>query len=511
MDNRERREERGLLLPSDTNGQINVMVNNMYDDEDTIDLGRVFDNMKAKTRLFAWVLILFMVIGFCAPLVVYQIQAPMLTVSSMVNLNYTSSGLTAPDGTALDLTQITSSYVLQNALSRLNYPELPSLSSLRDNISVERILTEESRRAQELAAQMTEDKNQSAYNQAQAVALTYESRFLVTLTNGFTLEGSKKKVILSDTALCALLDSIVDSYNDYLVLTYADTKLPPDEISVIDVEHLNYLESLDLLREASDNLYAYCNDKSAEIKAYRSWKTGYSLLDLMAMIVSNRSERIDYLYSYAYYNGIERDRDSMITSYEYQLRTVETDLRALNENIATVKSILESYKNDEIYISNGEGEASQFTETPTEYFNQMYRQQMKNYETAASLEIRAEDLKHKIKTLKSIDDTAETPLAIKRQVEEELSDAVTATHEIYEMVVDFMQEQQSSSSYSHYATHTAAQGELQNFLLANLKNIVIGILVGMVLALGLWFCAGLAPEFRGDRDRTPRRREADEA
>lgn len=509
MDNREQREERGLTLPDNGNGQINVMVKQAYDDDMTIDLIQVFYNMKTRARLFAWVLILFMLVGMSAPLVMYQFSKPKQTVSTLVNLNYTTDGLIAPNGTELDLTQLTSSYVLQKALSRQNFSSLPSLNSLRSNIAIKRILTEESRRTQELAAQMSVDKDRLAYSQVQMVELSYESRFLVTLTNGFSDERSGKELILSDSKLSVLLDSIIDAYNDYLVLTYSDTKLPSDEISVIDIEHLNYLESLDLLRDASDDLYEYCDAKPDSVKAYRSWKTGYNLEDLMAIIELNRSERIDYLYSYAYYNGIERDRDSMITNYEYKLRTAETELKAMNENIATVKDILESYKNDEIYITNGEGEFSQITKNPTDYFNQMYRQQMSNYAAESRLEIRVEDLKQKIKTLKSIDDLSEATAAIKRQVESELSDAVSSTHKIYEMVLNFMIEQQSSAT--QLTTHTASQGEVHNFLTDNVKKIIIGTLAGAVLALGLWFCAGLIPELAGGKDRTLRRREADEA
>ena len=39
----------------------------------------------------------------------------------------------------------------------------------------------------------------------------------------------------------------------------------------------------------------------------------------------------------------------------------------------------------------------------------------------------------------------------------------------------------------------------QNFLSANLKKMIIGGVVGAVIACGLWFLAGLAPEFSKGR------------
>ena len=67
MDPKERPENQSVTIDKDA--QINVVVNRPADDEDTIDLGRVFHNMKVKSRIYAWVLILCMLVGFCAPLV----------------------------------------------------------------------------------------------------------------------------------------------------------------------------------------------------------------------------------------------------------------------------------------------------------------------------------------------------------------------------------------------------------------------------------------------------------
>ncbi len=135
MDNNENRTDR-LLTSNDR--QIQLVVNNDQE-ENSIDLGNVFHNMKLRKRLFAWVLVLCMVVGVCAPLLLYQFTKAPLTVSSVVTLRYEApkeeyreglkdgtywlqdvefeqvNDLTAPDGTDLDLNQITSSYVLQTA------------------------------------------------------------------------------------------------------------------------------------------------------------------------------------------------------------------------------------------------------------------------------------------------------------------------------------------------------------------------------------------------------------
>ncbi len=292
MDQNDRQENR---LSINKDAQINVVVNSSGDGDATIDLKNVLHNAKVKSRIFAWVLVLCIVIGLTAPLLLYQLNPPMLTASSVVTLKYdvaqekTVNGrkvvtyspaqdLTVPDGNGeLDLNQIASAYVLQQALEGLQLSQPITSAMLRKNISIERVLTDESRRAQELASKMVDDKNNAAYTQIQNVKMVYDNKFVVRLTNGFTPVGAQdnaKKRVLENGEVILLLDRILSAYNDYLVQTYANVKLPDDELSVIDTENLDLLESLELLQTASDNLYDYCDQKSDAVKAYRSHKDG---------------------------------------------------------------------------------------------------------------------------------------------------------------------------------------------------------------------------------------------
>ena len=68
--------------------QIQLVLNSPDSEETTIDLGNVFHNMKLKSRIFAWVLVLCLLVGICAPLLMYQFTKQPLTVSSLVTLRY---------------------------------------------------------------------------------------------------------------------------------------------------------------------------------------------------------------------------------------------------------------------------------------------------------------------------------------------------------------------------------------------------------------------------------------
>ena len=492
-----------LDLQETKDSQINLVVNQPSSDEITIDLGNVFHNMKTLSRIYAWVLILCVVIGACVPLLMYQVQKKPLTVYSVVKLDYTLedektvADLTAPDGEELDLNQITSSYVLQQALDRIELSQPVSLSNLRSNISIQRILTEDSMRQQEILSAMMENNNSGAYEQMANIKRNYINTFIVSLVNGFGDEDARVKVELEDDELSLLLDNILIAYNDYLAKTYADVNLPGDDISVIDIEELDIPEGVDQLRTALRNLYTYCDEKPDYIKAYRSRETGNSLNDLMQNIQLIQTVDVEYLSSYVYANGIARDREEVIDNHRYNLLVAQTELDEINENIAAVTTLLDNYKNDEILISVPESDSMQTAVTNTTYYNDLIQQQAENEKLAAEKEEEITEIQSRIAALVSAE--GNVTAAETMEAEEELGRLAEKCREINTQLRNHMEEIFNSSFYNTMAEHSAPLGNQESFVKAIGKKFVIGIAAGAVIGIAIWGVAALIPEFTKGR------------
>ena len=506
MDNLDNRELK--------DSQINLILNNPGEDDDSIDLGRVFHNMKELRRVFAWVMILCIVVGLCVPLILYQINKDPLTVFSAVTLSYQIdndekvlerdpeaparidvSDLTAPDGEELDLNQITSSYVLQNALNGVTLSQPITLTMLRSNIQISRIMTEDSARQQEILAAMIENKSNDAYEQMANTKYTYTNTFVVSLTNGFSEEDSdsRNKLELKDDELRLLLDRILIAYNDYLVETYNDIKLPDDMMSVIDVDELDIPESVDQLRVALTNLSSYIEGKPEEVRSYRSWQTGRTLNDLEAEIQMIMETEVEYLSSYVYANGIAVDRDSVISSYQYRLMVANAELDEINDNIASVDTILSTYKNDEILVSSPDSDKAQTVQTNTEYYNNLIVQQTENQQKAADKTAEIVELETRIAALEKAK-TATTDEQI-LEVEEELDEIMLVCQDINDRIRSHMEEIFDSAFYKTLAEHSGSLGKQESFLEASAKKMIIGVVAGAVIGFAIWFIAGLVPEF----------------
>ncbi len=493
-------EEEILTTPP---SQINLVMNHPAEEEDTIDLGNVFRTMKKQRRKYLLLMLLFMVVGVSIALLVYQFTKEPGKVSSVVTLKYEVNGqavtdMTAPDGSELDLSMFTSSYVLNNALNGLTLSQPVSLESLRNNLSIQKIITKDSRRQQELISSMMENKDKEAYEQLGTMHLVYQNNFLVNLQNGFStgLSDDSKKVYLTSEEMQVLLERVISSYNDYLYHTYADLKLPGDEISVIDYTNLDVLDSLDQLSTGMDDLYAYCDSRSDEMKAYRSFKTGHSLNDLMDSIRVLESVDINYLRSYVYYNSITDDADSILTKYEYQLRQKEMQIEELKEKIATNDAILNSYQNDSVFVSSLDNATNMTTETTTEYYNQLVMTQADYYETLSSLTASAEILESRITRLEEIQASNEVAPEVHTEQERIFRNATDLYGNISDQVTELME----TPFHMNYLDHTAAQGENESFLKAGMKNMLIGAGAGIAITFAIWFMAALIPEMFGNKE-----------
>ena len=514
MDN----EQRTDYKPKEEERQIQLVVNRSGDEEDSINLGNVFYNMKRRRRLFAWVFVLCLTIGICGPLLFYQVSKPMLTVSSVVTLQYEVpikirqydeygrerwvvpenpkyepvSDLTAPDGKELDPNQITSAYVLQTALDGMMLSQPITASDLRTNITIQTVLTDESQKIRESLIGLADLKNPEAYTRLQGTTMKYKNRFVVYLTNGFKGENgdSSNQKELKDEELAQLLDRVLNVYNDYLVKTYADIRLPEDKFSVIDTQELDIMDSLDQLRDGIQDLKDYCEEKTDTVRMYRSWRTGRSLNDWIETLETFRDINVDYLYTMVSENAVTREKTALLTSYKFLLRNAKNDLKKIDQDIEETKKILSNYKNDDIYISMQESDGSKTTKAVTSYYNNLILQQVQNYDKAAELKITIADYEDRILRLES------TPEAeVSEQVETELSHCMETAQSLYEEIREHMEELFGSSMYTTYEKHSVPVGKEQSFLRGSVKLVIIGIVASTVIALGIWFLAGLVPEF----------------
>ncbi|MBR4345169.1 MAG: hypothetical protein IKP88_21095 [Lachnospiraceae bacterium] len=477
-----------------------------------IDFLHIFVNMGRKKRIYAWVILMCMLIGFAAPIFISQISEKRESVSAMMTFTYPEAkDELTPDGEALDINYVSSSYILRNAVKKTKISKDIPISAIERNIKIERLLDESTRQNLEVVEKViTETKKD--YEEVKNIEYQYNGKYIVTLSNGFSESpDGKNKEYLAGEEITALLNNIIESYNEYFYETYMNMELPDNSLDSISNKNLDYIERLDSIVDLLNTLSGYCTDEEKkDFFRYRSKLDGMSLADINDCIRLVRDIDVDYLYAYVYYNSITKDKKSMTTNYEYLLRDAQRELNIINGNIDNNTLLIREYKNDSITINNPEQGIGQVSSVTTDYYNQLVLMQADNYENKAGLSEKIANLNDKIDGFKTSTSSSEQT----NFVENELDSLTDICNNLYNLTEKHAEEIINGESYKNsFISFIGAQYLGDSLLSATvIKKAVLGLVIGLVLAVFVWGMDGLVYEFKhGSENKTKSKAEVTEA
>ena len=472
-----------------------------------LDLVRVFTNMGKKKRIYAWLIIICMLVGFSVPMLMAQLSDKRESVSAIITLTYPDGEKQkAPDGSDLDINYISSSYILKNALQKTRLSVNIPLSTIERNLNIERLLTEATRQELEVVEKVITETSKD-YEEVKNIEYRYEGKYIITLANGFSTDPEgKNKVFISGSELATLLNNIIAAYNEYFYDTYMNMSLPDNNLDSIGNKNLDYIERLDSIVDLLNSITKYCNDESR--KDYiniRSKVDGMSLKDINDCVLLVRDIDVDYLYSYVYFNSIAKDKNSMITKYEYLLRNAQRNLDVINGNIENNTALIAEYKNDSITVTTQDQGLGQISSLTTDYYNELILSQADNYAEKSSISERIANLNDKINGFKN----SAGSLQQKKYVEAELDSLAGICEKLYKLTEEHINEIVESESYKNsYISHISAQYAGTSFFnAANIKKAVIGVVIGAVLAVLIWMADGFIEELKRGSDKNNKRKE----
>ncbi|MBO4415591.1 MAG: hypothetical protein J5824_06375 [Lachnospiraceae bacterium] len=486
------------IIPGDKKegSTVEVIVKNEHANEETeIDLVRVFENMGRKRRIYAWVMIVCMLIGIAAPLLMAELSEKTASASAVISFLYPgASRQLAPDGTELDMNTIVSSYVLRNALNKTKLSEYVPINAVENNISIENLLSADTRQKLEVMEKIADEgKN---YEEVLNLDYTYDGRYIITLKNGFSADPeSRNKTYLNGNELTELLNNIISAYNQYFYDTYLDFKLPDNTTAYYASESLDYIERLDNMVELLNTLSRYCTDKNkAQYIDVRSSSDGMSLADINDCIRLVKDIDVDYLYSYVYFNSISKNPASMMTKFSYLLRTAQSSLDLINDNIEDNAALIKDYKNDKIVVSASDQGTSQISSTVTDYYNGLITDQANYYSEKAELNEKIANLNDKITGFSAGNTTESQHLYVKG----ELSNLTRICNTLYDLVDRHASDIIDSEFYRNsYFDYIGAQYISESFFNSGtIKKVVIGAVAGLFVGFAIWGIDGLAAEIK---------------
>ena len=490
-----------LITRPDENQKVEIYLNNQnteptdfFDDEDGINFLNIFGNMKKSVRVYAWVMLLTFVAGLLVPYVVAMFKQDAENVSAVITFEYTGAeDLKNPDGTDLDVGFLKSSYVVSEAIRNTHLAKNVSVNSVSQNITISRMLSEDTRQQLEVLEKINENNNSLSKPEeyigvVNGVDYTYKTQYIVNLENGFVSGDSR--IILSGADMCELLNNIIDRYELYFFNTYDTFVLPDNTMEDISIDDLDYIEWVDNINEIMSNLSTYCtSDMRAQYADYRSVADGLSFRDISRMVNLTRNVRIDYLYSYIYYNSLARDKDSLVTKLNYQKRMLDHSLNITNEKIKDGADLIASYKNSNILINRQTGSENSQTEdvstkSISDYYNNLIIKQANLYTEKSDTELKLDNLNDKITGFTKGNISASQ----REKLDSEIAEVNNICRKLYDLAKSHALEIKNSEAYKNsFITEINAFYNGGFFNSANIKMILVGGLAGLLLGSVLWF------------------------
>ncbi|MCI8622737.1 MAG: GGDEF domain-containing protein [Provencibacterium sp.] len=230
-----------------------------------------------------------------------------------------ASGL-APDGTAIDVTEIYSSANMTKVMSNLGLsPDNYSLDALCASIRVEPVIKEE-------AAESGEEESEE--NRPKPTA------YIVSCTLDSSSSRSRVRDILNE-----LLDVYFSDFSSKHI-NQEQVNNQTKDLANTDYDYLEMVESID--QQLTETIWAL-DARHMRMKDFRSADTGYSFADLCNQFILLQDIEVSKLYAQVLGNRITKDRDLLINKYQNRIASYGLTGEKARESSADVQEVIASY------------------------------------------------------------------------------------------------------------------------------------------------------------------------
>lgn len=264
--------------------------------------------------------------------------------------------------------------VIQAALTQLGRPT-EELESVRAGLEVTGIIPSDAMDRIITYQNVYQNATSGALSAAQAMldVSYYATQYKVTFDYSNTSYDGDEAV--------QILNQMLECYRSYFFEVYGYNKALGSAITAIDYSTYDYAEAVDVFSSTLTTLADYLDQLAEEdTTRFRSTKTGYTFADLSSAVETIESMDLDLISSYITVNNVTKDRQALMTYYQYRVDALRRQRNIARERLDTITESIESYEKDSILIfGNG-----------TDNVNTSYTQASEQYDKLIAQKIAAQ-------------------------------------------------------------------------------------------------------------------------
>lgn len=281
------------------------------------------------------IIALSLVVGVICGILVTSMQTYTCTLGFKYNHKEAQEGL-APDGESkLDPYEIQNPVVIKAALESFGVKEddeTLNVKGIRQNISINKVVTELDKEVSESAALLGEKYD--------VAATEYEMKF--------TYDAS-----LGDEFGPKMFSNIIKEYDEFLLAKYYNKKTIEDFAKVVKNSDADYIVIAEAMSESIDSIIGTLDELAGYYPDYRSMTTGYTFADLSELYQNLREIQYAKYYGNVRAGNLAKDREMVIKSYQTKVKELIEEFE-LNHEIAEkykkeLASFYDSYKQAGLY------------------------------------------------------------------------------------------------------------------------------------------------------------------
>jgi len=336
-------------------------------EEEGIDLLNIAGHMKQKGRLFAYILVTAVCIGWIAAVLSQGLQGILGEKSyATAVINFSFDGIDEgldPSGGIFDVTKLKSTTVIHDALKELGW-ENGNVEEIRSNLKMEGVIPDSVK--QKIAVINTVAEDAAEYYATIGDLNYFPSQYTVTLYRCRGMSGDETR---------ELLDAILLSYRKYFMDSYAGMTALGFATQVLDVSAYDYLQASDMIANEINVIEDYVEAKAEEAPDFRANCTGLSFGDLASSIATVRRLDLSNFISFVQANNLTRDAGVQVDYYNYQIKQYNLEIHELQTQRSNVEKIIGEYEKDPVIVMSNQESVTQ-TAQKDEYYNDLLQQKL---------------------------------------------------------------------------------------------------------------------------------------
>ncbi len=175
----------------------------------------------------------------------------------------------------------------------------------------------------------------------------------------------------------ALLDAILESYKQYFFQTYGYNDALGSAVLSVDYDDYDYERVIEVFDSTLASAQSYLNTLAAgDDTGFRSATTGYSFRDLSSAINTLRTEDLDWINSYVTVNNVTKDKDLLLTYYDYRIQSLERSKTAAQEKLVGIDESIAAYQKDTVLVMNNENGKDMTVSQASDTYDNMIQQKI---------------------------------------------------------------------------------------------------------------------------------------